>query len=138
MVRAFAIDPLTPTTLYAGTLGGGVFKSANGGGSWDAINTGLMTNTDVAALAIDPLTPTTLYAGTPLAFLGTFHSNSGVFKSTDGGESWSASSTGLTAEGAAAGAGDPPTPPTLYAGARGGDGGVSAEAGGGWRDKRHE
>ena len=61
-IRALAIDPATPTTLYAGTYGG-VFKSTDGGGSWSAVNTGL-TNTEVSALAIDPATPTTLYAGT--------------------------------------------------------------------------
>ena len=62
-VHALAIDPATPTTLYAGTDGGGVFKSTDGGGSWSAVNTGL-TDTYVHALAIDPATPTTLYAGT--------------------------------------------------------------------------
>jgi photosystem II stability/assembly factor-like uncharacterized protein len=62
-VQALAIDPLTPTTLYAGTQDGGVFKSTDGGEAWSGINTGL-TATDVRALAIDPLTPTTLYAGT--------------------------------------------------------------------------
>ena len=62
-IGALAIDPATPTTLYAGTYRGGVFKSTNGGGNWSAVNTGL-TNTDVYTLAIDPITPTTLYAGT--------------------------------------------------------------------------
>ncbi len=62
-VFALAIDPATPSTLYAGTFGGGVFKSTDSGGSWSAVNTGL-TNTSVRALAIDPATPSTLYAGT--------------------------------------------------------------------------
>ena len=31
VVRALAIDPAMPATLYAGTSGGGVFKSTNGG-----------------------------------------------------------------------------------------------------------
>jgi len=81
-INALALDPTTPTTLYAGT-GGGVFKSPNGGSSWSA--TGL-TTLNVNALALDPTTPTTLYAGT---------SGGGVFKSTDGGSSWSAVNTGL-------------------------------------------
>ena len=55
---------MTPTTLYAGTAGGGVFKSTNGGGNWSAVNTGLTCYSSVYALAIDPATPTTLYAGT--------------------------------------------------------------------------
>jgi len=62
-ILALAIDPQTPATLYAGTWRGGVFKSANGGGSWSAANSGLTSRT-VLALAIDPQTPTTLHAGT--------------------------------------------------------------------------
>ena len=80
-VFALAIDPVTSTTLYAGTQGGGVFKSTNSGASWSAVNTGL-TNTEVRALAIDPTTPTTVYAGTG--------SSGGVFKSTDAAKTWNA------------------------------------------------
>ncbi|WP_347244981.1 hypothetical protein, partial [Thermogutta sp.] len=36
-IYALAIDPATPGTLYAGTYGGGVFKSTNGGASWSAV-----------------------------------------------------------------------------------------------------
>src|SRR6266581_5286468 len=60
MITALAIDPLTPTTLYAGTYGGGVFKRTDGGTSWSA--TGL-TNIYVSALAIGPVAPNKLYAG---------------------------------------------------------------------------
>ena len=62
-VFALAIDPLTPTTLYAGTQGGGVFQSTDGGGSWTPINGGL-TVPFVSVLAIDPAMPATLYAAT--------------------------------------------------------------------------
>ena len=41
LVYALAINPQTPDTLYAGSQGGGVFKSTNGGASWTAMNTGL-------------------------------------------------------------------------------------------------
>ena len=111
-VSALAIDPSTPATLYAGTLGGGVFKSTDGGAHWTAKNVGLSDlGADViVALVIDPLTPATLYAGT---FGG------GVFKSTDGGAHWAALSVGLP-KGifgvvALALAIDPSTPATLYA-----------------------
>jgi hypothetical protein len=33
-VRVVAVDPVTPTTVYAGTQDDGVFKTTNGGGSW--------------------------------------------------------------------------------------------------------
>jgi hypothetical protein len=64
-VSALAIDPTTPSTLYAGTNGGGVFQSTNSGGSWSPVNSGLSGGAlTVYALAIDPSTPSTLYAGT--------------------------------------------------------------------------
>jgi hypothetical protein len=62
-ILALAIDPATPTTLYAVTRHAGVFKSADEGANWHAINQGL-TNTEVQALAIDPATPDTIYVGT--------------------------------------------------------------------------
>lgn len=80
-VLALAIDPTTPSTLYAG-MGGGVVKSTDGGSTWGALSTGL---TNVSALAIDPTTPSTLYAATE----GTKVRGGSVFKSTDGGNSWS-------------------------------------------------
>ena len=78
VLYALAIDPVTPSILYAGTTHDGVFKSTNGGGNWSAVNTGLTLGA-VYALAIDPVTPTIVYAGT----------ESDVFKSTNGGGNWS-------------------------------------------------
>jgi hypothetical protein len=107
-VNALAIDPATPTILYAGTNGGGVFKSIDGGETWSAATSGL-TATGVRAVVIDPKTPTTLYAGT---------SEGGVFKSIDGGGSWSPANTGLIKpffKTVRALAIDPATPTTLYA-----------------------
>src|SRR5262245_46137017 len=90
-VKIIAIDPQTPSTLYAGSDGGGVFRSSNGGGNWTAVSSGLTysdpenpLSRDVEALAIDPQTPSTLYAGT---FGG------GVFKSSNGGGNWTATNT---------------------------------------------
>jgi hypothetical protein len=39
-VRALAIAPSAPATLYAGTLGAGVFKSTDAGVTWNAANAG--------------------------------------------------------------------------------------------------
>jgi len=105
-ILALAIDPSTPTTLYAGTSGTGVYKSTDGAGSWQAVNAGL-TNDVVRALAIDPNTRSTLYAGTQ---------TKGVFKSTNGAGSWQQFSAGLTFAAVNALAIDPVTPTTLYAG----------------------
>ena len=43
-----------------------MFKSTDGGDTWNVANTGLPDNAFVTALAIDPTTPGTLYAGTLL------------------------------------------------------------------------
>ena len=108
-ISSLAIDPSTPTTLYAGT-GVGVFKSTDGGATWFQVNTGLSTSSegglDVTALVVNPSTPSTLYAG---IFGG------GVFKSTDGGANWFESNTGLGTWVTAL-AIDPSTPTTLYHG----------------------
>jgi len=60
---ALAIDPVAPVILYAGTDGGGVFRSMDGGGNWSEINAAL-TNTTVHVLAMTRPAPATLYAGT--------------------------------------------------------------------------
>jgi photosystem II stability/assembly factor-like uncharacterized protein len=69
-VSVMAVDPATPTMLYAATSGG-VFKSTNGGDNWISVNSLIL-----GELVIDPVTPTTLYGGT----------NVGVFKSTNAGQ----------------------------------------------------
>jgi len=108
-ITALAIDSLDPIALYAGTYGGGVFKSTDGGASWSPTS---LTNVFVWSMAIapraSPADPTTVYAV----------ASGGVFKSTDGGASWSP--TSLTNVNVLSIAIDPLTPTTLYAGAPGG------------------
>ncbi|MFZ3137099.1 MAG: fibronectin type III domain-containing protein, partial [Thermodesulfovibrionales bacterium] len=106
-VTSLAIDPITPSTLYAGTYGGGVFNSV-GGAAWTDISTGL-TNMNVTSLAIDPITPSTLYAGTY---------GGGVFNSV-GGAAWTDMNEGLGNMNVNCLAIDNLTPPTLYAGTLG-------------------
>jgi hypothetical protein len=78
-VFALAIDPSSPTTLYAGLVEapGGVFKSTDGGATWRESGPD-HTERSVWALAIDPSMPATLYAGT----------EGGIYKSSDGGATW--------------------------------------------------
>lgn len=65
-INTLVIDPLTSSTLYAGTRQG-IFKSADGGDSWLAANNGL-NSPYVNALAIGTKDPSTLYAGTSTSF----------------------------------------------------------------------
>ncbi|RLT38922.1 MAG: exo-alpha-sialidase [Chloroflexi bacterium] len=101
VVVALAIDPRTPTTLYAATRGDGVYKSTDGGENWSASNTGL-TSLYLVDLVIGPQAPTTLYVAT---------NNRGSFKSTDGGGHW----TLMTHMNISALEIDPIMPANLYA-----------------------
>jgi len=71
-------------TLYAGTEGG-IFKSADCG-TWTTVNGGLTVDaaTPPVTIAIDETTPATLYAGLD---------GGGVFKSENGGGTWTAAAT---------------------------------------------
>jgi hypothetical protein len=81
-VRALAIDPTAPLTIYAGTFGSGLFKSTNGGGVWTAMNNGMGggSPTLINAVVIDPASTSTIYTG--------HGSSGGINKSTNGGTSW--------------------------------------------------
>ena len=120
-VRQMAVSPVISTTVYAAT-GAGVFGSGDGGGSWNAANTGL-TATDVRCIVIDPVNASNVYAGTATA---------GIFRSTDGGGNWSAADSGLTASDVRTLAVDPVTPATVYAGSATGGIFRSIDGGGSW------
>jgi photosystem II stability/assembly factor-like uncharacterized protein len=90
-VNAIVVDPRTPTTVYAATSRG-VLRSTDGAATWQPINTGLPARAgaagalwiDVAALAMSPSAPAVLYAlvHSPPTIYG------GLFKTTDGGNTW--------------------------------------------------
>src|SRR5215831_7420598 len=84
-----AIAASTPTTVYA--AGRGVYKSTDGGSSWSPMNNGiqeLYLPIWLSALAIDPTNAHVVYiAGKDLSpGLGGYQA---IYKSTDGGVSWS-------------------------------------------------
>jgi len=84
------IDPTAPLTVYGTTSG--IFKSVNGGKTWDTVSNGLRGD-NVRSLAIDPSNSQTLYAGSdPVSKTNV----GGIFKSVNGGESWTAINNGLT------------------------------------------
>jgi uncharacterized repeat protein (TIGR02543 family) len=104
-VFSLAVDPVVPSTLYAGTADG-VFRSVNSGAVWTAANVGL-ADENVLALAIDPRTPTALYAGTW---------GDGIFRSWDSGATWTPVAYGATSLWVGSLVIDPVVPSTLYAG----------------------
>jgi photosystem II stability/assembly factor-like uncharacterized protein len=126
-VSAVAIDPQRPQTVYIGTGESGLFKSTDGGANWHQTSAGLaririkaitvtgeviwITQTvGVTAVAVDRSHPKALYAAT---------AGSGVFRSTDAGESWHPLNVGLTVRDVIA-LGIDARGRTLYAGTAGG------------------
>jgi photosystem II stability/assembly factor-like uncharacterized protein len=85
VVHALVIAPSNPNVLYAGTSGGGVYRSADGGASWTAANGGLTEIAHILTLVVDPSNENRVYAG---SWDGV------VYKSTDGGAHWSDASIG--------------------------------------------
>jgi len=121
-ILSLAIDPATPSTVYAGAELGRLFQSIDSGASWQQLQTGFLTG--VNALAIDPTAPSVIYAGT----------DSGLFTSPDGGASWHPTTvTDAVIDSLLI---DPAVPGGLYAGIGGGgaQGGVlySPDAGMTW------
>ena len=116
-VRALAIHPVDPMTLYVtGATGFGFWKSLNGGGSWFPLLPG-----SGFALAIDPANPATVYAAGP----------NGISKSTDDGFRWNLIVIGLTNTFVKVIVIDPDNTNTLYVGTPGETGGVFKSTDGG-------
>ncbi len=94
-----AIDPLNPNTVYAAawervrrvnrrSYGGpssGIFKSTDGGDTWQELTNGLPGNVGRIGIALAPSDPSVLYAiytNTTTSLL------QGIYKTTDGGNAW--------------------------------------------------
>lgn len=116
---ALAVAPSVPRILYVGT-GRGVFRSTNGGRSWQSAGLAAPASPDgssvpgVTALFVDPRTPSTVYAGLNGRWDGGTTYRRSVFKTTDGGKSWRA--LDLIGEPVAI---SPTGPATVYAAAAG-------------------
>src|SRR4051812_4332078 len=104
-IHSIAVHPTTPSTLYVGGPGCGIWKTTDGGGSWTPVGDSLPTLA-LAALAVDPSTPSRVFA---------VLAGAGVFRSDDSAGSWTKISDDI---GTPAGAGvliiDPRTPSRLY------------------------
>lgn len=87
-IRAIVIHPTTPTTMWVGSVSGGIWRTTNGGASWSPVNDFLPTLA-VSTMVMDPDVSNTMYAGTGEGFWNIDAlPGAGVFKSTDGGVTW--------------------------------------------------
>jgi photosystem II stability/assembly factor-like uncharacterized protein len=104
--------PTNPEIVYVAAQGHvwgynrerGVFKTTDGGRTWRKLTNGLPDDdrTGASALVMDPSNPNVLYAGMweRIRHPYNFESggpNGGIFKSTDGGETWTKLTNGLPA-----------------------------------------
>ncbi|HEV3340046.1 MAG TPA: sialidase family protein, partial [Pirellulales bacterium] len=144
-VLALAYDGhLNGGTLFAGTAGGGIWSTSNGK-SWTT-HTDRMPSLAIDALTVDPTDPTgkTIYAGTgEQDAAGDAMLGAGIYKSTNGGLSWTVEGQHLFAgetvadivlDPTSAGCVSPKTGCRVYAGESstfGGFGGLAASTDGG-------
>ena len=94
-IGAVAIQQSNPSVIWAGTGEGnprnslnggyGVYKSLDGGKTWKSM--GLEKTRHIHRIKIDPMDPNTVYVGAIGSPWGE-HPERGVFKTTDGGETW--------------------------------------------------
>ena len=89
--RALAVTgiPGDPVTFYFGAVAGGVWKTTDGGATWAPLTDGTAISS-VGALAIAPSDHNVIYVGTgEAAPRGDMTYGDGVYKSVDGGKTWS-------------------------------------------------
>jgi photosystem II stability/assembly factor-like uncharacterized protein len=86
-VNQFVFHPVLNETIYLATTVG-VFRTTDGGRTWDEQMAGMKEVHIVATLAMDPKNPRLLYAGT----------TGGAYRSRDGAASWQKVNRGLIPE----------------------------------------
>ncbi len=112
-IQSIAIDPRDPNRLYVAVVGHpfgpneerGLYRSTDGGASFQKV-LGSGADTGAVDVAIDPNHPDTLYASLwasrngpwNLVQVYTLYDAGGLFKSTDGGSTWTKLSNGLPAK----------------------------------------
>jgi hypothetical protein len=87
-IRAVAIHPATTSTIFIGSVSGGIWKTTNSGAAWSVVDD-FMANLAVTSIVFQPGAPSTMYASTGEGFIN-FDAirGAGIFKSTDGGVNW--------------------------------------------------
>lgn len=84
--RGLAVHPVNPDVVYAGSWGGGLFKSTDGGATWSSSSNGMPEGSGVWDVVVNPVSPDNLFAALWWE---------GIYRSTDGGANWTPFNAGL-------------------------------------------
>jgi len=88
--RVTAVEGIAerPFTFYMGTTGGGVWRTTSGGQTWLNVSDGYFGGS-VGAIDVADSDPDIIYVGTGSAAIrGNASTGRGIYKSTDGADSW--------------------------------------------------
>lgn len=82
-------SPNRPLEYYFGAVGGGLWKTIDGGTSWKPVTDGQIASSSVGAVAVSESNPDIVYIGMGETELrGNIMQGDGVYKSTDAGKTW--------------------------------------------------
>lgn len=133
-IRSMAVSPVDPDVAFA-AAGTALYRTTNGGGSWSTAT--LPTPSAAHSVAIAPSNAQVVYAGGAYTVLAQGAFGTAVFKSTDGGATWTTASRGLPPAGEVSDLEvDPTNPNVVYAAV--GNAGVfkSTDGGSTWLNHR--
>ena len=78
-----------PNEAYFGAVGGGLWKTADGGETWAPVTDGQVRSASVGAVAVSESNPDEVFIGMgETCIRGNIMAGDGVYKSTDAGKSW--------------------------------------------------
>jgi photosystem II stability/assembly factor-like uncharacterized protein len=139
-VNAMVFAPSDPRIVYAGFAvrwcvffnnppycavpSQGIFRSSDGGATWQAMDGMGLDRVSILALAVHPTNSNVVYAAT---------GGKGIMKSGDGGKTWVAANQGIASPYARAIVLDPSNPQVLYAGTEGAALFKSTDGGATWK-----
>ena len=78
-----------PLEYYFGATGGGLWKTTDGGVTWQPVTDNQIASSSVGAVAVAPSNPDVVYIGTgETEIRGNIAPGDGVYKTTDAGKTW--------------------------------------------------